>query len=192
MSDAVAAQKPEKTVQVVRGQHHKFMLLPVMHHNAAWFEAGPVTFAVEARVLGDSKGVVGERGASLHILNADRSEEYVRFDNFQHGPHYHYILNDLQHNVVWGYDPDSNGPMLPWALAAIRDRLPSLLRRAGAVASAERVEREGFDLAVLPKLEQAMTEAWERTFTEADAMVQEGRDWYVRWKEIHPQFNTVD
>jgi hypothetical protein len=135
---------------------------------------------------------IGERGASLHILNAERSEEYVRFDNFQHGPHYHYILNDLQHNVVWGYDPDSNGPMLPWALAAIRDRLPSLLRRAGAVATAERVEREGFDLAVLPKLEQAMTEAWERTVTEADAMVAEGRDWYVRWKEIHPQFNTVD
>jgi hypothetical protein len=192
MSEAPAAKKPEKTVQVVRGQHHKFMLLPVMHHNAAWFEAGPVTFAIEARVLGDSKGVVGERGASLHIFSADRALEYVRFDNFQHGPHYHYILNDLQHNVVWGYDPDANGPMLQWALAAIRDRLPSLLRRAGATALAEQVEAEGFDASVLPQLEAAMQAAWERTFTEADEMVAEGRDWYVRWKEIHPQFNTVD
>lgn len=192
MSQAATPAKPEKTVQVVRGQHHKFMLLPVMHHNAAWFEAGPVTFAVEARVLGDSKGVVGERGASLHIFSADKAEEYVRFDNFQNGPHYHYILNDLQHNVVWGYDPDANGPMLAWALAAIRDRLPTLLRRAGAVATAERVEKEGFDTSVLPKLEAAMQDAWERTFTEAAEMVAEGRDWYVRWKEIHPQFNTVD
>lgn len=192
MSEAAAAKKPEKTVQVVRGQHHKFMLLPVMAHNAAWFDAGPVTFAVEARVLGDSKGVVGERGASLHVFSADRALEYVRFDNFQHGPHYHYIFNDLQHNEVWGYDPDSNGPMLAWALAAIRDRLPSLLRRAGATALAARVEAEGFDTSVLPKLERAMTEAWERTFTDADEMVAEGRDWYVRWKEIHPQFNTVD
>lgn len=191
MSETTTATRPEKTVQVVRGQHHKFMLLPVMAHNAAWIEAGPVTFAVEARVLGDAQGRIGERGASLHIFNADRTEEYVRFDNFQNGPHYHYILNDLQHNVVWGYDPDMNGPMLPWALAAIRDRLPTLLRRSGALALAERVETEGFDVSALATVERAMLDAWDRCFPGTD-MVEEGRAWYVRWKEIHPQFNTVD
>jgi hypothetical protein len=191
MSELPAVNQGDKTVQVVRGQHHKFMLLPVMAHNAAWIEAGPVTFAVEARVLGDARGVIGERGASLHVFSADRSKEYVRFDNFQNGPHYHYILNDLQHNVVWGYDPDMNGPMLPWAISAIRNRLPALLRRAGATELAERVEREGFDASALQKVEQAMTAAWERCFPGTD-MVEEGRDWYVRWKKIHPQFNTVD
>jgi hypothetical protein len=190
MGQATTPTKPEQTVSVVRGQHHKFMLIPVMAHNAEWFEAGPVTFAVEGRVLGDKEGKVGERGASIHVFNADRSEEYARFDCFEKVPHYHYILNAEQHNVVWGYDPDINGPMLPWALGAIRTRLPAILRRAGATALADRVEAQGFDVAVLDKVETAMKAAWDRTFPGTD-MVEEGRAWYARWKEIHPQFNTV-
>jgi hypothetical protein len=185
------ATKPEKTVAVVRGQRHKFMLIPIMAHNAEWFEAGPVTFAVEGRVLGDQDGKVGERGASIHVFSADRSEEYARFDCFEKVPHYHYILNAEQHNVVWGYDPDVNGPMLPWALGVIRTRLPGILRQAGATALAERVEKDGFDVSVLDKVERAMRQAWDRTFPGTD-MVEEGRDWYYRWKKIHPQFNTVD
>lgn len=191
MPDVMAPAKSEKTVQVVRGQHHKFMLLPIMAHNAQWFEAGPVTFAVEARVLGDAEGRVGERGASLHVFSADRSEEYARFDCFERIPHYHYILNDLQHNQVWGYDPDINGPMTPWAIGAIRNRLPAILRRAGALALAERVEKEGFDTSVLDDVEQAMIAAWDRCFPGTD-LIQEGRDWFARWKTLHPQFNTVD
>lgn len=187
----MSSTKSEKTVSVVRGQHHKFMLIPIMEHHAKFFEAGPVTFAVEGRVLGDEKGNVGERGASIHIFSADRSEEYARFDCFEKVPHYHYILNAEQHNIVWGYDQDSNGPMLPWALGVIRTRLPNILRRAGAPALAQRVEKEGFDTTVLEKVEKAMTEAWERTFPGTD-MIQEGRDWYVRWKRLHPEFNTVD
>jgi hypothetical protein len=35
-----------------------------------------------------------------------------------------------------------------------------------------------------------MIAAWDRTFPGTD-MVDEGRDWYARWKQIHPQFNTV-
>ena len=190
MSEVLAPTKQKNAIPV-RGQHHKFMLIPVMAHNADWFEAGPVTFAVEARVLGDGKGNVGERGASLHVFNADRSEEYARFDCFSLYPHYHYILNDLQHNVVWGYDPDVNGPMQAWAVASVRHRLPAILRRAGAVGLAERVEAEGVDGAVLDKVERAMTAAYERTFT-ASGMIEEGEEGYRRWKEIHPQFNTVD
>jgi hypothetical protein len=190
MSETAAPSNPEQTVHVVRGQRHKFMLIPIMAHNARWFEAGPVTFAVEGRVLGDKDDNVGERGASIHVFSADRSEEYARFDCFEKVPHYHYIFNAEQHNIVWGYDPDMNGPMLPWALGVIRARLPSILRRAGATALAERVEKEGFDFSVLDQVEQAMREAWDRTFPGTD-MVQEGRDWYKRWKEIHPQFNTV-
>lgn len=182
--------KSENTVHVIRGQHHKFMLIPIMDHNAKFFPAGPVTFGVEGRVLGDKQGNVGERGASIHVFNADRSEEYARFDCFEKYPHYHYILNDLQHNLLWGYDTDINGPMLPWALNALRTRLPNILRHANAPALADRVEKQGFNIAVLDDVERAMNEAWERTFPGTD-MVQEGYDWYVRWKKIHPQFNTV-
>ena len=191
MGQVAAPAKPERTVSVVRGQLHKFMLIPIMAHNAEWFEAGPVTFAVEGRVLGDKEGRVGERGASIHVFSADRREEYARFDCFEKVPHYHYILNADQHNIVWGYDPEINGPMLPWALGVIRTRLPTILRRAGATALAERVETDGFDASVLDKVEQAMIAAWDRTFPGTD-MVEEGRDWYARWKQIHPQFNTVE
>jgi hypothetical protein len=182
---------PEKTVHVVRGQHHKFMLIPIMAHHAQFFDAGPITFAVEGRVLGDAQGRVGERGASIHVLHADRTEEYARFDCFERIPHYHYILNAEQHNIVWGYDTEINGPMLPWALGVLRERLPAILRSAGALAFAERVVREGWDKSVLGRVEQAMIEADARTRPGTD-MIEEGRDWYARWKTIHPQFNTVE
>jgi len=191
MAETMIEKKPEKTVHVVSGQLHKFMLIPVMTHHAKWFEAGPVTFAVEARVLGDSKGNVGERGASIHIFSADRSQEWARFDCFEKVPHYHYILQASQHNVVWGYDPDINGPMLQWSLGVIRDRLPGILRRAGATELAHQVENQGFDRSVLVAVEKAMIEAHAQTIPGTE-MIQEGRDWYDRWKKIHPQFNTVD
>jgi hypothetical protein len=191
MSQTAVTSTPEKTVSVVRGQHHKFMLIPIMAHHAEFFEAGPVTFAVEGRVLGDAQGRVGERGASIHVLHADRKEEYARFDCFERIPHYHYILNAEQHNIVWGYDSDINGPMLPWALGVIRDRLPAILRRVGATGLAERAERDGWDKSVLAKVKAAMIAADARTRPGTD-MIQEGRDWYARWKTMHPQFNTVD
>jgi hypothetical protein len=191
MVEVMSRPKAEKTVDVVRGQLHKFMLIPTMPRNTEWFEAGLVTFAVESRVLGDRSGNVAERGATIHVFNADRSEEYARFDCFETTPHYHYILNAQQHNIVWGYDPEINGPMPAWAIGVIGDRLPAILRRAGAAALAERVDVAGFDTGVLVKIERAMEAAWRRTFPGTD-MVQEGVDWYNRWKTLHPQFNTVD
>ena len=74
MGETAAPSKPEQTVSVVRGQHHNFMLIPVMAHNAEWFEAGPVTFAVEGRVLGDKEGKVGERISAV-ITNPVTSDQ---------------------------------------------------------------------------------------------------------------------
>jgi hypothetical protein len=191
MSESDPPPSRKETVSVVRGQLHKFMLIPIMEHHVKWFPAGPVTFGVEGRVLGDAEGNVGERGSSIHIFNPERTEEYARFDCFSKVPHYHYILNADQHNILWGYDPEMNGPMLPWALGVIRARLPSILRNAGESELADRVEGDGWDTAVLDQVEAAMIEAWDRTFPGTD-MVEEGRAWYDRWKRIHPQFNTVD
>jgi hypothetical protein len=149
-----------------------------------------VSFAVEARVLDDERGEMGERSAIIHVFGADRREEYLRFDCFVRFPHYHYILNHDQHNIVWGYDPEANGPMLAWALATIRNRLPVMLRRAGAFELADRVEQEGFDATVLDAIEPAVA-AWEPPRPAAELM-EEARAWYARWKQIHPQFNTAD
>jgi len=118
----ILARASRETVHVVRGQHHRFMLIPILQDEIEWFPAGPVTFGVEARA---------------------------------------------------------------------RDRLPVMLRGAGADTLAERVERDGFDTCVLDGVAQAMIAAHQKTFPGTELAIK-GREWMHRWKEIHPQFNTAD
>ena len=93
-----AVPKSNRTVETIRGQYHKFMLIPLIEHHCRWFDAGPVSIAVEARALGDSPERM-VRGPSIQVFNAARSEEYLRFDVFGKVLHYHYIHNDVQHNT---------------------------------------------------------------------------------------------
>ncbi|MCB2072280.1 MAG: hypothetical protein H6917_11715 [Novosphingobium sp.] len=177
-------------VPTIRGQLHKFMLIPIMEHHTRWFDAGPISIGVEARALGENADhmIVGP---SIHVCNADRSEEYIRFDVFGKVLHYHYILNDADHNILWGYDPDVNGPMIPWAVSALQDRLPTLLRAAGAAELATQVEQTGWDVSVLDEVEKAASEALKPR--EDDIVrAKEGMDWMYKWKAVHPQFNTLD
>ena len=176
------------TVETIRGQYHKFMLIPPIERHCQWYEAGPISIAVEARALGDQHAMV--RGPSIHVFNAARSEEYVRFDLFGRVLHYHYILNAHQHNILWGSDPDANGPMLPWVIAALRDRLPTLLRRAGEPELAQEVEEVGWNRTVLTGVAQAAAAALRPRDDDLERG-REGMEWMYRWKEIHPQFNTV-
>jgi hypothetical protein len=178
MSDDTATAKTESII--VRGQAFNFMPIPMIEHNAEWFEAGPIAFAVEARVLGESQGNLATGGGTIHVFSADRSTEFVRFDCFDKEPHYHYLNHTDQINTVWGYDPNMNGPMLP-----------GMLRMAGAGELADRVEREGFDKSVLGKLDGAMTTAHART-VEDRGMVEESEDWFRRWMAQNPQFKKLD
>lgn len=177
-----------RQVDVIRGQYHKFMLIPIMQHHTKWFDAGPVSIGVEARALGDENMMV--RGPSIHVCNADRNEEYIRFDVFGAVLHYHFCLPGKDHNILWGYDPDVNGPMIPWAVAALRDRLPTMLRAAGASDLATEVEQQGWDNSVLADVETAACDALK---PREDDLVRakEGTDWMYKWKEVHPQFNTL-
>jgi hypothetical protein len=185
-----AAPLSNREVDTIRGQHHKFMLIPMIEHHARWFDAGLISIAVEARALGDSPERM-VRGPSIHVFNAAHSEEYLRFDVFGKVLHYHYILNDLNHNILWGYDPDTNGPMIPWVITALRARLPTMLRHARADALASEVEQQGWDNSVLFEVEKAANSA---LAARDDDMVRarEGMDWMRQWKVIHPQFNTVE
>lgn len=180
-----------KATPVTPGTLYKFLPLPPIPHHARWFDAGPVTFALEARVLIGPNEEIKERSASVHIFSADRSREYVRFDCFGTFRHYHYIQNDKTQMVIWPYDEAANGPMLPWVLNAIRNRLPLLLKRADASELAARVDREGFDSSVLEEIEEAVR-TW-KPVTEAESveLAKEVRAWYDRWKKLHPQFNTA-
>jgi hypothetical protein len=63
----------------------------------------------------------------------------LRFDILDEHPHYHYI-DGRGFNTVVAYDSAASGPMFDWAIAALRLRLPAMLRVAGADALAERVD----------------------------------------------------
>jgi len=130
------------------------------------------------------------RGPSIHVCSADRGREFIRFDVFGKVLHYHYVLNEHDYNILWGYDPDVNGPMIPWAVNALRDRLPAMLRGAGEQDLAKDVEEQGWDTSVLPEVARAATEALAPR--EDDVIrAKEGMDWMYAWKRVHPQFNTV-
>ena len=179
-----------RMVDTIRGQLHKFVLIPIMPHHTRWFDAGPVSVGVEARALGDSAERM-VRGPSIHVCSADRSREYIRFDVFGAVLHYHYVLNDSDHNILWGYDPDTNGPMIPWACNALRERLATMLRNAGASALATEVEQQGWDSSVLDAVARAATEALAPRPDDVER-AREGFAWMLKWKEVHPQFNTVE
>ena len=178
-----------RQVDTIRGQYHKFMLIPIMDHHTRWFDAGPISIGVEARALGDERMMV--RGPSIHVCNADRSEEYIRFDVFGAVLHYHYCLPKEDHNILWGYDPDVNGPMIPWAVSALRNRLPTMLRAAGAGELATEVEQQGWDSSVLADVEKAAAEALKPRDDDLER-AKEGINWMMEWKKVHPQFNTVE
>ena len=182
--------KSNRQVPTIRGQYHTFMLIPLMEHHTRWFAAGPVSIGVEARALGDSADNM-VRGPSIHVCNSARDEEYVRFDVFGSVLHYHYIDNANQANTLWGYDPAVNGPMIDWACNALADRLPTLLRSAGAHALAKDVEEQGWDCSVLPDVARAATEALAPSPDDL-TRAKEGMDWMYAWKAVHPQFNTLD
>ena len=82
---------------------------------------------------------VEDEGVSLHVFGDD-AREYLRFDMFDAGPHYHYIAHDRGENIIVDYDPTALGEMLPWALGQLRERLAPMLERAGAGALAARVD----------------------------------------------------
>lgn len=179
-----------RQVDTIRGQYHKFMLIPLIEQHSRWFDAGPISIAVEARALGDNPDRM-VRGPSIHVFNAAHTEEYLRYDIFGEVLHYHYILNKENHNILWGYDPDMNGPMIQWVIASLRDHLPALLRRAGEPALAAKVEESGWDISVLPEVEKVAADAL-RPREDDLVRAKEGMDWMYRWKAVHPQFNTVD
>jgi hypothetical protein len=118
--------------------------------------AGPITFVVEGRRLNDEAilgnaikrgGIdaieqpdgVDDGGMTVHVLGAADRLEHLRFDCFEHEPHYHYIHNAEQANVVVRIDTFAEGDPTEWSLRCLRERLPEMLGHADAGELAERV-----------------------------------------------------
>jgi hypothetical protein len=136
--------------------------VPAFDEHTAKFVAGVVTVGVEYRFLDEATilefygadarakfdnvapagmgDVVEEDGLCVHVFGTHDGLEYLRFDCFDDAPHYHYLTPHAPLNVVVEHDAVANGPMLDWALFALRTRLPDMLRKAGATELAANVD----------------------------------------------------
>lgn len=165
----------------------RYRTLPVPAFDAYTLRiaAGAVTFGVEYRHLDEAvilahygpdarakfdgvvppgfEGTVEEDGLCLHVFGTEDGAEYLRFDCFDEAAHYHLIDPYTPCNTVIEHDVGRDGPLLDWALAALRDRLPELLGRAGADTLAAAVEPE------------RIAGALERVRSESERMLAAGR-----------------
>lgn len=131
-------------------------------------DAGVVRFGVEFRDLDaealfayyetDADGLaeikasapfgIEDRGVSVHVFGTDDGHEYLRFDLFDGGPHYHYVHRSGDHNNIIAFDEVAHGPILPWAMGQLRTRLAEMLTHAGAADLAAALDPERLAAAV--------------------------------------------
>jgi hypothetical protein len=94
--------------------------------------AGPVTFMIEHRALVQDGTDVS--GPTIRVLGTDDSHEYLRFDMFNTGAHYHYeppsVTGDEKERIL-PLDTVAEGEPVAWAMERLRGRLAPMLVAAG-------------------------------------------------------------
>lgn len=140
--------------------------VPPLEENTTWLEVGALRIGYEYRVLTDD--VLGAtpglalaedaptgfdtEGGSIHVCDGVTGDEYLRFDVFDGDPHYHYLTPGTM-NWVIPFDLVAHGDMWEWVFDCLRRRLRPMLREAGAVVLADRVDVDAV-VAVIPDLER--------------------------------------
>lgn len=147
-----------------RGNRYDVLPIPMIPAHCHPVDAGPVRFVVESRSLTNAildetyAGIemphfdiaFDDHGASLHVCGADDGLEYLRFDCFEHEPHYHYIEHDKGANVIVRIDEVAVGDPIDFTLRCVREHLPEMLDNAGQPALAARARAD------LPKVLAAL------------------------------------
>jgi hypothetical protein len=142
------------------GTTYLMLPIPMVAEHCIALDAGPVQLVVEARQLTneivdeilppeyravrDPKGAAAldDFGASLHVVGTADGHEHLRFDCFEHSPHYHYVRHDERAQVVVAIDFHAEADATAWTLARLRTRLPEMLEFAGVPALADEVRTE--------------------------------------------------
>lgn len=145
------------------GKRYTVAPIPPDPAHTRYLDAGALRLGIEYRVLdapalesayGDDAAAMQEiqanlpvqgandRGLSIHVLGAEDGHEYLRFDVFETGPHYHYIAPSGVEQTIVDFDVVAHGDMLPWALAQLRSRLPQMLERAGGAHLVPRLDAD--------------------------------------------------
>jgi len=130
--------------------------------HTTYVEAGAVSFGIEYRLLDDAELAANYQGAdmekirdalrdkqvekvedngiSIHVVAAADGHEYLRFDCFENGPHYHYIEPSGEKQTIVDYDAAELGNMVEWTVGQLRTRLAEMLERAGGATIAATLE----------------------------------------------------
>ncbi len=133
--------------------------IPPDPDHTTYVDAGAIRIGVEYRLLDEAEleanyegeqmdeiqdalagAAVQDNGVSLHVVGAEDEHEYLRFDMFEQEPHYHYIDRSGESQRIIDFDRVAHGPMLPWALAQIREHLEPMLEHAGGGALLSRLD----------------------------------------------------
>lgn len=138
----------------------------------AVIEAGAVCFALQYRAL------MADQGVSLQVggLVDGQPKELLRFDCFDHDPHYHYAPEGK--NVKFDMDKTTGGNAISWTVNTLKHRLPAMLEFAGYEDIAKQLDGE----LIRQKLEQVketaryMAVAQRRTVTHnrGDVVIEAG------------------
>ena len=163
------------------GTRHPFLPIPVIPEHTRYIKAGAITIGVGYRLLNDKiaseylKEVGMEReysrestgytrvddgGVSIFIFGEEQGElvEHFRFDVFDAQPHYHYSFQKEKAQERVLLDTAVIGDPRAWALDCLRNRMPSVLAKAGAHDLAARVDTRDIDDA-MPQIVAALDEA---------------------------------
>lgn len=134
-----------------RGARYERLPIPMVGERCVVVDAGPVRLVVESRRLtdeiiertydGDVAAGIGfdDGGASLHVCGTDDGLEHLRFDCFEHEPHYHYIEQAKGANTVVRIDEVAVGDPVDFSLACVEHHLADMLRHCGVDALADAV-----------------------------------------------------
>ena len=134
-----------------RGNRYERLPIPMVTERCVAVDAGPVQLVVESRRLtneiieGAFHGAVetavlfDDGGPTLHVCGSADGLEHLRFDCFEHEPHYHYIEQAKGANTVVRIDDLAVGDPIDFALACVEHHLPGMLRHCGLTDLAEAV-----------------------------------------------------
>jgi hypothetical protein len=100
------------------------------------------------RALVEENGELEDSGPSIHVFGTDDGLEYLRFDCFVHGPHYHYVHPHQEYQVVNAMDPVAFGDPFEWAVGRLRSRLAEMLRESGGEQLAASLDPAAVDTAL--------------------------------------------
>ena len=151
--------------------------IPPDPKHTTYVEAGALRIGVEWRLLDDAElaanyegeamdeiqanlktDTVEDNGVSIHVESQADGHEYLRFDFFREGPHYHYIEPSGEKQTIVDFDPAAMGEMLPWTFAQLRERLAPMLEYAGGAALVPKLDAAALETA-LGEVERLAREA---------------------------------